>query len=214
MVRKKRRKERSRAREMRRKILVAVLEEIGEAAERAVDLFDVYFQAEYGASVSRFEYLMRQKRRAREKNELLQEKRRKFTRFMYELKRAGLVAKIEKEGRHYLARTKKGSERLEEARFGRADYEEIPSLTYTVVAFDVPQVEKRKRDWIREALGNMGFVPLQKSVWIGKVKVPEDFIEDVFRRDMGGYVHIFEAINDGTLELKMKEGMVNERANG
>ena len=205
-VKRAKKKKRVKARAVRRKILISVLEAIGDIPGTAADLFTVYLEAGYGASFSRLQYLTRKKEQARARRGELQKERRKFTKFMYELKRCGLVTEKENAGEHYPAWTEKGKKELERLYFERVDYHGTPSLKYTIVVFDVPQIEQKKRRWIRDALRNMGFVMVQRSVWVGKITLPEDFIEDVFRWKMEEYVHVFEALSDGTLEWKCEAG--------
>jgi len=46
-----------------------------------------------------------------------------------------------------------------------------------IIIFDVPEIEKLKRDWLSVELKALGFVMLQKSVWFGPAPVPKEFIE-------------------------------------
>lgn len=68
-----------------------------------------------------------------------------------------------------------------------------------VISYDIPERERHKRVWLRAALLSLGFSPLQKSVWVGKRLIPEDFIHDLRKWDMVRYVHIFEVSKSGTL---------------
>ena len=45
----------------------------------------------------------------------------------------------------------------------------------------------------------MNFRILQKSVWIGKVKIPKEFIDDLKELNMINYVEIFEISRGGSL---------------
>jgi len=45
----------------------------------------------------------------------------------------------------------------------------------------------------------LGFTMLQKSLWIGSNKIPEEFIEDLKEWKIIEYVHIFEVTKKGTL---------------
>ena len=66
--------------------------------------------------------------------------------------------------------------------------------------FDIPEKEKWKRVWLREVLGLCGFKMLQRSVWAGKNKIPEEFLADLRNFNMLEYVHIFEVSKKGTLK--------------
>jgi DNA-binding transcriptional regulator PaaX len=46
-----------------------------------------------------------------------------------------------------------------------------------IIAFDIPESQRRKRDWLRVELILLDFKPIQKSVWLGPAPLPEDFIQ-------------------------------------
>lgn len=68
-----------------------------------------------------------------------------------------------------------------------------------IVIFDIPERDRRKRDWLRVQLLVSGFEPLQKSVWTGTQPLPETLIEDIDALNMGSYVHIMSIGQRGTL---------------
>lgn len=70
----------------------------------------------------------------------------------------------------------------------------------TIVAFDIPEREKFKRQWLRGCLKLLGFSLLQKSVWIGKRRLPEKFIKVLRQEDMLRFVQIFGISKTGTIE--------------
>lgn len=72
---------------------------------------------------------------------------------------------------------------------------------FKIIAYDIPAKEGgKKRFWLRAALARMGFTTLQKSVWVGKKKIPEQFLEDLRARRMLPYVHVFEVGKSGTIK--------------
>ena len=46
-----------------------------------------------------------------------------------------------------------------------------------IVIFDIPEIRKNKRNWLRGDLMALGFMQLQKSVWFGPAPLPKKFIE-------------------------------------
>ena len=60
----------------------------------------------------------------------------------------------------------------------------------------------RERNILRDILRMLGFNLIHKSVWIGKVKLPERFIADLQRLGILEYVEILEVTKSGTLESK------------
>ncbi|OGI71903.1 CRISPR-associated endonuclease Cas2 [Candidatus Nomurabacteria bacterium RIFCSPHIGHO2_02_FULL_38_15] len=49
------------------------------------------------------------------------------------------------------------------------------SLEGVIVMFDIPEVKKKTRDWLRNQLKLWGFVMIQQSVWFGKGRLTKDF---------------------------------------
>jgi hypothetical protein len=78
-----------------------------------------------------------------------------------------------------------------------------------VVIFDVPEQHKKRREWLRFSLQNLGFKLLQKSVWIGKTKLPVDFFEQLQEFDLLPHVHIFAIQEAGSIGFNRgEEGVV------
>jgi len=132
--------------------------------------------------------------------------RQKFHNLLNHLKSQGLV-ESEKRGRtSFWKITKKGKEELPTIRERNlyskenAGYEVGPADTIKIVSYDVPSQENKKRWWLRWALLSLGFNMLQKSVWVGKKKIPQEFLDDLRLRKMLPYVHIFEVKKRGTLK--------------
>lgn len=134
-------------------------------------------------------------------------KRQQFYTMLNYLKNEGLVGK-EKDGRSSLWQiTRHGLEHLKtikqvrsELLYARnADFPQIHGDGFTIVSFDIPERERKKRDWVRACLEKMGFTFLQKSVWFGKGKITEKFIHALRERKMLDYIHIFLVSRTGTL---------------
>jgi phenylacetic acid degradation operon negative regulatory protein len=68
-----------------------------------------------------------------------------------------------------------------------------------IIIFDIPEIQRKKRDYLRIELLSLDFSPLQKSVWIGGGPLPDAFLK--YLRDMGllSYVHIFSIQKFGTI---------------
>ena len=69
-----------------------------------------------------------------------------------------------------------------------------------VIVFDIPERKRSYRAWIRQILENYNYRILQKSVWIGKSKLPEDFIKKLKEYNFLDCVHIFLVVDRGTLK--------------
>ncbi len=69
----------------------------------------------------------------------------------------------------------------------------------TIVMFDVPEIDKKKRARLRSELAGLGFELLQKSVWIGGGPLPKEFIEYLRYMRLLPHVHIFSINKRGTI---------------
>lgn len=71
----------------------------------------------------------------------------------------------------------------------------IPRL----VMYDIPEIDRRKRDLLRSELVACQYQQLQKSVWLGYCPLPEEFIENLKSLGLKGKVHIVGIDRKGTL---------------
>ena len=60
---------------------------------------------------------------------------------------------------------------------------------YRVVIFDIPEKDRKMRDWLRQELYFMEYQKLQESVFIGKYPLPANLIKDLKRNKIGNYVN-------------------------
>ena len=101
--------------------------------------------------------------------------------------------------------TKLGLEKLKsrksKASFSKRNinYEKKLDDKIKIVIFDIPEKERHKRAWLRAVLISLDFSILQQSVWIGKNKIPEDFLLDLREYKMLSYVQIFEISKKGSI---------------
>ena len=82
----------------------------------------------------------------------------------------------------------------------KIDYDSLKDDKIKIITFDIPERERWKRAWLREALATLEFAMLHQSVWIGKNKIPEQFLEDLRDMNLLKYVHILEVSASGTLK--------------
>lgn len=196
---------------MRGDITKKILEILSIAAIDAVDYLDAFLSAGYGASMNKLEYEFRKRKEAREKAFLQEQEISRYHQrcysFAHKLKRDGLIAEKKKDGRRLLSITAKGRQKLQQLRdesLPQKQYNASPYNRSTIIVFDIPESERRKRAWLRDVLGNLGFKMLQKSVWVGKTKVPQDFIDDLVKLRLIQYVEIFEISKRGSIERVME----------
>ena len=129
----------------------------------------------------------------------------KFYNLLNHLQKQGLVKK-NKEGRcSTWGITEKGRKKLIEIsekisiKLPRRFYKKENDKNLKIIIFDIPEEESRKRLWLRQSLFALGFSKLQKSVWVGSIKLPKDFIEDLKVIDIFQYIEIFSVSKEGTI---------------
>ncbi|MFH1162258.1 MAG: hypothetical protein V1696_03215 [Candidatus Jorgensenbacteria bacterium] len=107
------------------------------------------------------------------------------------LKHAGFV----KNDNGVWATTKKGFEKLalKLPTHTKRKIKEPAKEKSLIIAFDIPERLRRKREWLRFELLNLGFVKLQQSVWLGPAPLPKDFIEALEALDLLRYIKFFKA---------------------
>jgi len=184
-------------------ITLKILEAI-EATARGMGDFMNIFLTDYHTSYRLARGLSRRgTARRRDYDDLDEEEKHRFSDLLAKLKKDGLIAKnntgswhITKKGRmkkkQLLLRQKRGLSTL-------VPYSAQESPEWKIVIFDVPETERRKRVWLRLTLKRLGFKKLQKSVFIGKVGLPEGFLNDLRRLQLITCVEIFAITKAGSL---------------
>ncbi|PIZ45409.1 CRISPR-associated endonuclease Cas2 [Candidatus Wolfebacteria bacterium CG_4_10_14_0_2_um_filter_39_18] len=191
-------------------ITLKILEAVSDLAINTIDLFEVFLSVGYGASYGKFQYELSKKQRERDQKSIEREMKNKakqnYYNLIYQLKRGGLIEEKEKNNKKFFIITKKGKGKLSFLK--KQHKESLPEVSYSseennkfiIFIFDIPEKEKRKRDWLREVLKKLGLKMIQKSVWIGKTKIPKEFLDDLFKLKIIDYVEIFEITKAGSLK--------------
>lgn len=190
--------------EMRGDLRLKILRILNNTATGLIDIADAFLGAGYGKSYRRTT-TSGQLHQLRWKDLDKAEKQRYYNLF-YNLKKQGLIKEETRGSKNFFAITSKGKTIL--SLLIKRKKEELPHNVYSressngfvIVAFDVPEKEKRKREWLRSTLKNLGLKMIQKSVWLGKVKIPKRLLEDIHRLRLAGCVEIFEINKTGSLE--------------
>lgn len=187
---------------MKGKILSKALELLCDGAMSQVDFFAAVLASGYGASMGKIDYEYEKRRRATSSKESqqkeLKERKRRLAVFVSKMKHDGLIRESDKK----FAISSKGKEKLDKLKTslpGRY-YENKISQHSIIISFDIPEKLRRKRNWLREVIKNLGFTMVHQSVWVGKVKIPKDFILDLENLKILEYVEIFEISKTGSLE--------------
>jgi DNA-binding transcriptional regulator PaaX len=128
-----------------------------------------------------------------------------FYNMLSRLKREGLIEpsreqsgtwRITQKGKEWLAKYKLLKKQVSEPT-NEKDYLKI-------IAFDIPENQKAKRQWLRNTIAELGFSMLQKSLWIGENKLPSDFMKNLQILGIDKYVHVFAISKQGTINHKNK----------
>ena len=194
---------------MRGTITLTILGAIGGAVVDAHDRAVAILSAGYGASGNKISRAMREVKHSREKLTASRDEQVRYYNMLAALRRDGLIAEQRRGGKRLFGLTRKGMTRLHALRTKAAnpmpatEYTGGVSDVFTIVAFDVPERDRRKRDWLREALRNLHLRMVQKSVWMGKVKLPKTFIDDLSHLHLTEHVEIFEITKRGSLKHLM-----------
>lgn len=188
---------------MRGKILLKALELLRQGAQTQVDFFSAVLAAGYGASSSRIDYEYRKRKGSfearRSKIEALKNNKRRLTVFISKMKHDGL---IEESKNDKIKISRKGMDKLRKLRNNLPSrfYTRSNKKNYIIISFDIPERFRRKRNWLREVIRNLGFKMIHQSVWMGKEKMPKDFIDDLENLKILEFVEIFEISKAGSLK--------------
>lgn len=127
---------------------------------------------------------------------------------LYHLKKDGLVVMRGPNKKAVWSITKKGRHILKESQPSRpkATFDELPPEDgiARLVAFDVPEKQREKRQWLRATLIACGFESIQRSVFLGWRALPEDAIKEIGDMDMDDYIHIVVIQKPGTLRTRKR----------
>ena len=165
-------------------ITIKILEAAGNTVIAIADLFGVFLSVGYGASLGKFEYELAR----REGRYAVPEKvaYHRYYSLLHKLQKQGFIERKKRGSNIFIRLTSAGKEKLNLFRIQRK--ENPPHRSYkleecerkfVIVAFDIPEKSRRKRDWLRSALTHLGMRMIQKSVWAGKIKLPKEFIDDL-----------------------------------
>jgi len=117
------------------------------------------------------------------------------------LRRNGYIAREEKDGRYLYWITEKGKRKIYRYIFSEEEWDK----KWRIVIFDIPEKKKIAREIFRDKLKELGFLQLQKSVWVA----PYDLLEELNllreEYELGNYVIFLEGRFLKGEEEKLKE---------
>jgi len=184
------------------KLIYKILEALQDSAETTIDLLTI-FTLPYSESYKRIRSLRygSPKFKTNWAEEYL--KNQQFYSLLNRLKNQGFIKKEKENKKTIWSITRKGLEKLKILKKKNKkiliNYPKEKSDKLIIVIFDIPEKERHKRNWLRSVLASLDFKFLQQSVWIGKTKIPEEFLNDLRNKKMLDYVHIFKVSKSGTI---------------
>ena len=192
-------------------IILTILEKLKNTAVGFGDLFEALLNAGYGASMGRIDYELSRLSRERDRNTSKEERERiikeRYYKLLSKLEKDGLIKTKGDRGNRFFNITKRGliklvllKEQKQKALPPTTLYHKESADKVIIVAFDIPEIERRKRAWLRAVLKKLGLEMVQKSVWFGRVKLPKEFLDDVLRLRIIDYLEIFEVTKTGSLK--------------
>jgi len=194
---------------MREENRLKILEFLAEGGQTIVNLFFI-FTLPYGTSYSRMDFSVAQRhgtwaKKIRE-TEANKKKKQNFYNLLYKLREEELILRRQKGKGCFFKITSEGKKILEALKLKKmnalppVEYKSESDNLLKIVIFDIPEKERRKRDWLRDVLKNLKFEMLQKSAWAGKIKLPQAFLEDLERLNLLSFVEIFAISRTGSLK--------------
>jgi len=169
------------------------VEIFGEISE---DLICAFFDARKGIFFAESQRIKRH--RETEKQNYDYRKKQEFYKLLYRLRKEGYITQTKNKK---LELTEKGKNKLLSLSVlvHKKKYKKEKISYPILVVFDIPEYMRTKRDWLRNTLVALDFQMVQKSVWMGKTRIPEEFLEDIKDLLLFTYIHIFKVQEKGTL---------------
>ena len=70
-------------------------------------------------------------------------------------------------------------------------YSKPENTSRIIIIFDIPEKERKTRNWLRNQIKSWDFTMIQKSVWLGTGPLPEEFQERAKLLNIKKYIKIF-----------------------
>jgi DNA-binding transcriptional ArsR family regulator len=197
---------------MKGELTLKILEAIAAETENAVDLVRAILRAGYGASMRGIDYQLDRIQMEKDRSKALAAKNQKIQQrlndFLYRLKKDGLIEERQRRNGKFLKLTARGffkikllrDRKIANGHLFRRKYKKEKGGQLILITFDIPEKYRMKRAWLRFSLKNLGFTMLQQSVWVGRVKLPREFINDLKNNNLFQFVEILAITKTGSMK--------------
>src|SRR3989338_4653709 len=189
---------------MRGELLYKILNFVEDTFVDLVDFQIAILESGYNVSTSKIEYNYEKKRRRREdyqqQRNANQQSKLRLQKYLSKLEKDGLIVRKGIK----IAITPDGKKKLIILRgeilknTGNIRKETGPNLI--IVSYDFPVAERRLRDRTREIFKILDFKMIHQSLWVGKVKIPQEFIKYLEGIGALKYIEILEVTKRGTIK--------------
>jgi len=190
------------------RIIFSILNVLSDVAMTPPIMIGAMLDAGYGASYGKLSRAADRIKDDIDRSKVARrERRREYQRYsmmVRYLKQNGMLLEKRAEDGVKLYLTRKGREKLVNMRKEQRDdklgfaYKKLPGKKIVIVTYDIPEKRRKERDWLRAVVKRIGLEPMQQSVWIGKVVIPAQLIEELALRQLTSYVEIVEVGSTGT----------------
>jgi len=169
-----------------------VLETLLEAGGGGISFLEAILRCGYGASIQKI-------MRAHQDGIAPQVKNiERFSIMISKLKKEGLISKSGRGLQSRLKLTSSGRKRIKE-KAPLNIYETEDSDSIVIIIFDIPEKKRGSRNWLRNILISINFTMIQKSVWMGRKKIPKEMLDDMRKMRILEHIEIL-TIKGGTIE--------------
>jgi hypothetical protein len=186
---------------MKGEILYKILDTLEDGAMAIIDFHNSIISAGYGASLGRLEYEQEKRNEKRWQYQRDRENRRKLQKYISKLKSDGLITENSSSG---IFLSRKGKDKLSSLKqktvIDKYSYKKETDNKVIVISYDVPIRFNKERRILNEILDILGFNRVHKSVWVGKIKLPKQLIEDLEKMKILEYIEILEVTKTGSLK--------------
>lgn len=119
------------------------------------------------------------------------ESRKNFSRFIYYLKKKGLIKIENLKSKKAILLTPKGVKKATEIKYKMIEKKKRKDGRLEMVIFDIPERKRKLRDLLRKNLQYLGYKMFQKSIWICPYDVLKETEEIIRIFSLDPYVRIF-----------------------
>lgn len=186
---------------MKGEIIYKILNSLQDGVFDYIDFADAFLKAGYGATGGKIRYELSKIQNNRISTQLNRQKINNLKNYLYKLKNQGLILQ-NSSNKIYLS--EKGKNKLNHFQnsfpLNKDLYKKKAGERVVVVSYDIPIAFNKERNVLRDMMRALGLHLVHKSVWVGKVILPERFISDLSKLGIIDYVEILEVTKKGTLK--------------